>query len=1571
MSIAGTRSAQGDEYQLRIALHWAIRLLTDEEVEAIQAESMGLPGEDIRIHVDDVVVCLTGGDRIYIQAKKNQPDHSAWSLRDRTLQEELVKARDQLEGDPNGEVRLYSRSPFGEFQKLVETSRSFPDESTFLALAPDNVNQLLQRVSEIFGRDRATTLQLVQRISFGLTLSFDEWDRQNRHDLARIIPRPEPALDTLERLLASHQANLRDAPFVLRKEDVLSALAKKGLYPAPLYRDVETIEAFRRASAVGRNWIRTVGGRHFERPELTAIVQAVEDHRTLLLTDRPGGGKTCLLLDFADQVEVKANWTLLFIKADLFAEATTEADLVAQGMPDDIVGRCARLAVRRRVVVVVDSLDVLSLHRSHGSLRLFLGMVDRLQTIEGVTIIAACRDFDLRYDPLLRDRAWDRSFTLEPLDFDAQVAPLLTEWGVEPSLLAEELQVLLQVPQHLRVFEKIAPGLRSGPSTTASAYHLYERYLDEVVTGDPLLGQSAMSALAVMAERLVEQRALTVSATTGIGWASKVLGVDSAQVIQRLISQEVLTEPRPGTLSFSHQTLLDCLAVNAALTRGETLLEFIQARPPVPFIRPTVRVFFFYLRAHDPDRFRRQVWAALADEALAYHLRRLVAESFAEIVPTEEDWHLLRRLLRSNPDLFRRLLGRTRGSTWFETLTLRLLPLVEGDVVLRDEWLSQLVWHLRGWLGSHPAEVLAIWHRVLTDAVSNSADRGYQLSWTIVSSLEKLESWSTGGVRELLELLLEENSTHHRHTVGRVLASWVRATDQGDDLLWKFLTSGRDSEPTDAYTDTGDLVGFGRLQFRRHDLPDGFLAERLARSDWLLTEFVEVLVPPDPAGDDAPEVESLTSATPRWRFRSGYLDDTSYRRRRNRGLIMPYDSEHFLLDVLEEALKERARRNDDWWRKHEPILRTQDDLGVRYLLLQAYVTHPEANLAGISEQLSDRDMLADSYLEHEIGELTRAAYPYLSAEMQETHQRLVLSLYDLEDTEEDLREDRARTMYELLQWVPRPFRLAEAQAFLDTWEPRFGPALFQPRISGWGGWVAPPLSVQQLLDLSDEGILTVAKFYNALPGTQTTRNHELEGGRESVQSVFGAAAEVDPMRMLNLYNTLRDSGLHAGYLQAVIGGAANHLRYRFGSLKSMTEWIPREPLASGEVLAMRLLDLLEREEAAWISGLTASHAVEACCDVLLDEESAARLTFVLFRLSRFEDSADHEGDEERTDDKNNRPDRLRNLAINRTRGIAAGAAVHLLNRLLEHERAIPELLVPIIRRFAGDAAAYTRAAVLDCLPYTVYVRPEIGWPLFEAALRGRSDAPGATPPELWKHTERVLYYQYREHYEWVAPFLERLRDEALEVAADTYGRLLTLASLAGHVTTEELFGRLQNASDRAWCGSAQVFCTNVKNRAYAETCRAGLLHMLAQDPPPREAIHHIAHAFGKNEPGSNFTPDVALALLRHETQDQISDSEHERGFRLSGLIEWLSLYAERDPLAVLPVIEALADHLERKSRTHVHPADELVAALAAVLREADELDERELLIRVIALQDRLLRLGIAEVDNLLDAAARS
>jgi len=92
MRRAGTKSNQGDDYQLLVALHWLIRILVDDDIDYIQAESNGLPSIKEKVSVDDVVIVYKNIHRRHIQVKKNQPTHRAWSLAD--LNDELPKILD-------------------------------------------------------------------------------------------------------------------------------------------------------------------------------------------------------------------------------------------------------------------------------------------------------------------------------------------------------------------------------------------------------------------------------------------------------------------------------------------------------------------------------------------------------------------------------------------------------------------------------------------------------------------------------------------------------------------------------------------------------------------------------------------------------------------------------------------------------------------------------------------------------------------------------------------------------------------------------------------------------------------------------------------------------------------------------------------------------------------------------------------------------------------------------------------------------------------------------------------------------------------------------------------------------------------------------------------------------------------------------------------------------------------------------------------------------------------------------------------------------------------------------------
>lgn len=1506
MSIAGTRSTQGDEYQLRIALHWLIRLLSDNSINAIQAESSGVPGEDFRVTVDDVVVLYVDGRASFVQAKKNQPNFHHWSLSDKVLQEELLKSRNQLESKDDSMVIFYSRSPFGELQKLVEGCRYYPDFTTFKRDAPNTLTQPLAELSGIIDRTEEQTFQLALRIDFGPTLGFDDWDRQNRADLDRVVPQVDKALPIFERFLGSHQSKLRNATQIITRTDVVAELSRHGIYPTPKRDETEILNAFSKASCIGRNWLRTIGGETIPREELSTLVNFIEQgSRTILLTDRPGSGKTCLLLDLVDYIEKEPLWGLLFMKGDQFTECTNETDLTDQGLPHDIVGQCARLAGFRKVVVVIDSLDVLSISRQHGVLKLFLGLIDRLEKVEELSIVVACRDFDLKYDPLLRGRKWQQTVTIGGLDHDRVVSPLLQRWGLDPDSLRPELRDLLQLPQNLRLFEKIAKhGSVAAPLT---AYELNECYLEEIVEKDSLLGVHALNALQEVSLRLLKQRTQTFP-------RSSFPAEDS--ILQRLISQEVLFEPSPGTLGFTHQTIVENLIVRSELARGSGLVEFICDHPPLPFIRPTVRAFLFFLRARQPDVFRRQIRAVISDDRVAYHIKRLVAESLAEIIPTQEDWPFLRHLFRTQPDLFRRFFWRIEADSWFDFITLDWLP-VAKNAPDNLSWLGQFVSLLKRWVNRYPERVVSLWHDALTLMPSNPEN----LIWEISDGLKKLDSLETSGVKELFTRLIEVSNSDH-DLLGGALSRWVMATNSGDDQLWRYITKDIEVEDLTKW-DLGDKLHCEPHKF--HD--EKFLAERLLQSDTLLTIALSGLERWCLAGK---------SYSTKHELRSAFLHKTSWEALHSHRDIDHVDALKILLYGIEDALKSQSQQNSVWWQNHELQFRASKEVSIRYFLIQAYQENIECNLSGIEVQLVDLTLLRYSHLEYELGELMQRAYPYLSDGVQLANQHAISSLYaDEEWGDEGPPRWYFKKLYELYIWIPTIYRTSETQAFLINWQGSFGYTLPSAHIFSSGGTVGSPITPQALLGLSDEILLRFLRHYNSYTDWHECIDGGLVGGRDSITGVLSNASSRCPMRFIRILHIVIDEKLHSDYAYAIIGGVSDNLHFRFGNLRKPEDWVPIEPEVEGKTLAKTVLSLVEQNQIIQKNNWTISRALEACSYILLEEQETERIIFQIYRLLYTNGPSED----------------------NTTHVTAAETAMLLANKLLENDLTLPELLPCLLRHFARNPVMNVRISILNRLPYLLCKRPDVGWQLLADIFREPQTV-------LWEHAEKCLYHQYHQHFELVNPYLIRISIEAPKDAGASWGRIAALASLEGHISQEQLFATLDSLPNKAWKGVTQVFRANLIHLNSADMCLNGLLKIMQRDDLPDEVYRLLDNCFEKEGGHVHANLEFVLAFLKFVPTTQRSHDMH-------GFFEWLGFKARNNPIEALGFAELLADKFELlEYPQRIWRTEPLVAALVEIMREADESDDQELIQRVIALQDRFLRLDIRGMNDLLEEAVR-
>ena len=575
MSIAGIRSNRGDGYQTLVAFDWALSVLSKSDYQWIEVDSVDWP-------VDDVVIGKSDGTLICCQCKKNQPDFKNWSIAD--LSEEIGKAVELLSNDPNAQVRFYSRSPFGPLAKLRELCTAQPDEASYLASLPPRQRPTNETLIQHL-QDKISSYAFLRRVTFENSPEFDRMEELLFERLLYIACNPKVAFTTLWTRLDQLGARIEgisgasaSTQHRLTKEDLKTLLNEAGVILAPSMDVAEVRTVFAGTSAVGRQWIRDIAELRIVNPVLEDLLVAIsQKKRTILLTGQAGSGKTCALLDLQEKLEAQSracnDLVPIFIQSREFAEMTTVQERQAQGLPEDWVEKIARLAESVYVVVVVDSLDVLSIAREHAVLTYFLSQIDRLLLIPNITIVTACREFDRYYDRSLAVRKWDCELKCNPLDWEAQVAPLLENLGIDIATIDTITRSLIQNPRELAIFVELAD--REGGFSVVTGQALAQRYLDTIVRAEQGLGESAMEAIECMAAEMLARRSLSIPPQRFTA---------SLEVCRALLSQKILHETQDGKLAFGHQTLIDVLVISGAIRKGLTLNEFIQRLPPVPFV---------------------------------------------------------------------------------------------------------------------------------------------------------------------------------------------------------------------------------------------------------------------------------------------------------------------------------------------------------------------------------------------------------------------------------------------------------------------------------------------------------------------------------------------------------------------------------------------------------------------------------------------------------------------------------------------------------------------------------------------------------------------------------------------------------------------------------------------------------------------------------------------------------------------------------------------------------------------------------------------------------------------------
>ncbi|MBX3714069.1 MAG: hypothetical protein KF800_19065 [Lysobacter sp.] len=1523
VSTAGVRSSRGDTYQSWVATRYVVEMISDANIKEIEIDATSLDRSGEPVLVDDVVVRYSD-QNLYIQAKKNQTDFRAWPIAD--LGDELGKAWQQWRREPLAQILFISRNDFGDLAKIAEHATTQATADAFEKSLSAEQKRISDRVREYDQKRDAPQEDLfmfLRQMTFE-TISQERLSTDIKGLLAYRVAHVEEALSAIRQRvgeISGREVDLgglklsRDS--ILRHE-LLHSLQTSGIEVCLPKAEKEARMSLVNLSQIGRNWQRKIGGKTIERTATDAIISKIAGKPScLVLSAGPGVGKTCVLLSVLEQLEKSPLLLPVFVQAREFSGLRSHEEWIALGFPSSFMADVARMSELYHVIVLIDSLDVLSIARDHSAMSHTLSLIDRLRIIPNVTVVVACRSFDLKHDMRLSARDWGELIEIDLLDWDSIVAPMLVEAGIDAADLVPNLRKILCNPRLLAIFHEIVS--RGAVPLASSAQDLTECYLDRVVRQEPSLGEDAIGHIMRVASWMLDNRRLDMPVIAS--------GIPQ-NTVHSLLSAGVLVETSHNGLSFAHQTLLDVLAVANARAEGTKLAAFIRGRAAAPFVRPTVRAHIFSLRLYDITSFRREIREVVDAVDIAFHLRRLVAESIAEVLPEQEDWPLVRHIFTSHKPLFEALYSGASSEAWTSFFLANWLP-----KIIRDQdgaWLVRFLDRVAVIADSN----------VFVNLWQQAFDWGWvdkqRLKWISSTLLDRITSWDSSAFESVF-LKLTSDAEEDHGSLGSPISKWVDATNDHDSILWGYITRRVDAAALDS-------IGFDdKLNCAPHVFcRESFLADRMRASEVLLDLALNSIE------EWCMKLEKPYDTGRNWS--DGLLRHTRYEELHTARDMHHVDSLNILMMAIEDACLFHAKGNSSWWNRNIERLRNSRDAALRYFALRAMAEYPELNAQAAASTLLDREMLESSRFSWEMGKLINAAYLYMSPVQQDELLRLILAL------DEDERNSEGNLpIWVLLQrrdylvQVPAYHRSKEARELVAQVEALAGPSRDRPDIHSWGGFVRSPVSYEDMLGLSDQGLLRLLKHYPSGYNGRWERSEfeHLMGGSEQVANVLREAASRRPSRALRFLKTYRIE-LEAFYREAIVSGVALHLRYRFGNLGNSSGWAPQEE-PNGESLAISILNELESHYDFWKRRREMADSLYAISRVVESSEDGERLAFLLIGCLSSDDPSP---DREDGDDKIF-------VAINSTRGVAVEAAFALSNRWTESGRTLPAILVQVLMRAASDPHPSIRALTLQLLPYVLRHHRELGWLLFERAIFSFEN-------RAWKFAYNCLYYNYHHEFARVRPYLGMLRQDGTSEGLKIWGRIAGLCCLSGHIGFEEFITEISSMkSNAAWSGAASVFSANIASEKHKTQCEIGLISALDGADGKAEVLRKIDRVFYEN-PGLI----IDLKILRTYLSTAMTLGEDKRNRNVRAIGEWLAPIGSSDPDYALEAAEIILQYADLLDLWNGEPYTKLLTALFREAEERELSDKGEFLSRVVNVQDALLRRGVHKLEDWLKDAER-
>lgn len=354
-----------------------------------------------------------------------------------------------------------------------------------------------------------------------------------------------------------------------------------------------------------------------------------DKERVAILVGAPGSGKSVVMRDLLEQLEGKEDTWVLGLKSDQIGFESMESLASQNGISrrmEDVIRELARSKGSKRVVLLVDQIDALSLTLSSNRkpLRSILRFIQNVQSEDKVRVVVSCRPYDLEYDPYLEQFQFGTRVQMDPLKPEV-VEEVLKTNGRHAIPQGTNLFNTLRTPLFLYLFLKLKENNTLDVQLTE--HGLYDCLWAQSIEGDLNLDsgrvdyQRLLGLLDQIAGRMYDSQSLTLS--------KRAIDSCFSYELDYLLHEEFLLQVSENRIQFFHQSLFDYVFARRFVERGDDLLATIKDRHQGLFIRALVKSVLAFMR-ETPEKYLNTVRSILFEKDTAgrdvyrYHLKMLI-----------------------------------------------------------------------------------------------------------------------------------------------------------------------------------------------------------------------------------------------------------------------------------------------------------------------------------------------------------------------------------------------------------------------------------------------------------------------------------------------------------------------------------------------------------------------------------------------------------------------------------------------------------------------------------------------------------------------------------------------------------------------------------------------------------------------------------------------------------------------------------------------------------------------------------------------------------------------------------